>query len=253
MSDVYDFSALTWPEARDLAAAGAVVLLPTGSTEAHGPHLPLATDTILSEELACRAGIRLADEDDVDVIIAPPLHYGVTEFASPFAGTVGLRPETLAALVEDVCASLAAHGFQLLVCINNHLEPAHITTLKQACEKASVAEGFQAVVADNCEKRWARTLTEEFKSGACHAGQYETSLVLASRPETVKEETAAALPPNPESLSRAIRNGAETFVDAGGPDAYFGYPADGTVDEGNATYDLLTEMVVTVVREARSA
>ena len=110
-----------------------------------------------------------------------------------------------------------------------------------------------AVFANNCSKRWARTLTEEFKSGACHAGQYETSLVLASKPDTVKKEVAASLPANDTSLSWAIREGATNFVEAGGPDAYFGFPADGTVSEGEETYALLVEMVVTEIRECRAA
>ena len=252
MARVHHLGRITWPEAKELAESGAVVLLPTGSTEAPGPHLPLSTDTILSEELAVRAGERIAREDDLDVVIAPPVHYGVTNFAAPFAGTLSLRSETLIALVEDVVASLDAHGFSLVVCINNHLEPAHIDALKAAAESASAAGAITAVVADNCDKRWARTLTDEFKSGACHAGQYETSLVLAAEPETVRQAVASNLEPNPESLSGAIRNGAKDFVEAGGPEAYFGYPADGTEEEGDATYDLLVEMVLTVTREARS-
>ena len=63
--------------------------------------------------------------------------------------------------------------------------------------------------ANNCSKRWARTLTDEFKSGACHAGQYETSLVLASKPDTVKKEVASGLAANDTSLSWAIREGRQ--------------------------------------------
>jgi len=74
----------------------------------------------------------------------------------------------------------------------------------------------------------ALRLGDEFKSGACHAGSYETSLVLAASPFLVREEIATELDENPISLSRAIRDGKKTFLQAGGPQAYFGDPASAT-------------------------
>src|SRR5258706_245729 len=74
------------------------------------------------------------------------------------------------------------------------------------------------------QKSLALRLTEEFRSGACHAGRYEGSIVMAERPELMREEVALALAPNPASLSAAIRDGKQTFAEAGGPDAYFGAP-----------------------------
>ncbi len=252
MATVHQLGDLSWPQAKELAESGAVVLLPMGSTEAHGPHLPLSTDTILSEELAVRAAARLAEEDGVDVVIAPPVHYGVTTFASPFAGTLSLSEETVIRIVEEISASLADHGFQMVCLLNNHLEPGHLKALIDGVARVNETGRIQALFANNCSKRWARTLTDEFKSGACHAGQYETSLVLAARPETVKEDVAAGLADNPASLSYAIRDGAQNFVEAGGPEAYFGYPSQGTTQEGHDTYGLLVEMVLTEVREARA-
>jgi len=88
-------------------------------------------------------------------------------------------------------------------------------------------------------KPWALRLSDEFRSGACHAGQFETSIVLAERPELVREAVRAALPPNPASLSRAIRNGKSTFEAAGGARAYFGFPAQATAEEGRLTIEVL--------------
>jgi creatinine amidohydrolase len=82
-------------------------------------------------------------------------------------------------------------------------------------------------------------LTAEFKSGACHAGRFETSIVLAARPDLVREKTMAALVPNPASLSRAIRDGKRSFEEAGGARAYFGFPAEATPEEGRATIEVL--------------
>ncbi|HQR17359.1 MAG TPA: creatininase family protein, partial [Gemmatimonadales bacterium] len=78
----------------------------------------------------------------------------------------------------------------------------------------------------------------EFQTGACHAGRFETSIVLAERPELVRA-AQKQLPPNPRSLSEAIRAGRGTFAEAGGPRAYFGYPADATAEEGRALVDAL--------------
>ena len=92
---------------------------------------------------------------------------------------------------------------------------------------------------DVTRKPWAPRLTEEFRSGACHAGQYESSIVLAVRPELVREAIRRSLPANPRSLSAAIRSGQTSFEAAGGPRAYFGSPADAGVDEGTRTIEVL--------------
>jgi creatinine amidohydrolase len=124
-----------------------------------------------------------------------------------------------------------------------------VDSLKQAC--ARVLERTQVKVAfpDQTERRWARTLTEEYKRGACHAGRYETSLVLAARPELVRDDVRATLDPLPIDLAKAMQAGKRTFKEAGAGHAYFGDPANGTAQEGDAIYALLVAMVVTTVRE----
>jgi creatinine amidohydrolase len=100
---------------------------------------------------------------------------------------------------------------------------------------------------DQTEKRWARTLSEEYKRGACHAGSYETSLVLAARPELVRDSERASLPPLPIDLAKAMKAGVRTFGEAGARDAYFGDPAAATRAEGDDLYARLVEMVVTTI------
>lgn len=82
-------------------------------------------------------------------------------------------------------------------------------------------------------------MTEEFQSGACHAGQYESSVILAQCPELVRNEIRRSLAPNPASLSQAIREGKHTFDEAGGPRAYFGNPAQASTEEGRRVIDIL--------------
>src|SRR5437016_266112 len=132
---VLDLAHLTWEEVRDLDRTKTVAIVPVGAVEAHGPHLPLATDVT--------------------------------------------------------------------------------------------------------KNPWAIRLTEEFRSGACHAGQYESSIVLAARPELVRETVRRSLPANPRSLSGAIHAGQTNFEQAGGPRAYFGSPAEARADEGARTIEVL--------------
>ena len=110
--------------------------------------------------------------------------------------------------------------------------------------------GVAVVFADQLEKRWARTLTDEFKRGACHAGSYETSLVLAARPELVRDEVRRGLMVKPIDLARAMREGKRTFGEAGAAEAYFGDPAAASVEEGNDIYARLVAMIVAEVRGA---
>ncbi|HEX9103260.1 MAG TPA: creatininase family protein, partial [Polyangia bacterium] len=150
--------ALTWRDAEALKARAPIALVPIGSTEAHGPHLPLATDAILSEELAERAAAAL-DAAGYTTIVAPTVAYAITHYASEFAGTISIAPATATALVADVCASLIAQGFGRVCLVNSHLEPAHVASLKAACARVEQRTGRRVAFPDKTERRWARTLT----------------------------------------------------------------------------------------------
>jgi creatinine amidohydrolase len=241
----------TWTDVRALLAGapGAIALVPVGATEAHGPHLPLATDVIIAEGTTRRAAAALVARGRT-VVRAPALAYSVTHYAGNFAGTAGVGEAAATAYVRDVCAGLGHAGFARVVLVNAHLEPAHVAVLRAAAESASAADGsLKVAFADKTEKRFARTLTEEYKRGACHAGSYETSLVLAERPDLVRNERRAGLPPLPINLAHAMREGKRSFEESGAADAYFGDPAAATAEEGEWIYARLVEMVVTVVEE----
>ncbi len=239
---------LSWKQAEALRAATPIVLLPIGSTEAHGPHLPLGTDAILSDELALRAAAAL-EEEGRTALLAPTLAYAITEYAAPFAGTLSLSAATATALVAEICFGLIGQGFARVCLVNSHLEPAHVSSLQQACARVAAESGHIVAFPDQTEKRWARTLTDEYKRAECHAGSYETSLVLAARPELVRDEIRRELMVKPINLARAMKEGKRTFVEAGADQAYFGDPAAATVEEGHDIYRRLVTMVVQTVRE----
>ena len=130
---------------------------------------------------------------------------------------------------------------------NSHFDPANVAMLRGAVPEIE-ALGMPVAFPDFTRRALAATLTEEFQSGACHAGQFETSLVLADRPETVREETGKSLAANPASLVSAFAAGATTFTEAGGPHAYFGDPAAASAEEGERTYAAMAEALAREVR-----
>ncbi len=240
-----DFAGLTSPQVAELLAGPRtpVLLLPVGAVEPHGPHAPLGTDEIISAGMCARAAARFADDPDVRVLVLPTLGYGVTRFGAAFAGAVSVSEATLHALVVDVCGSLAAQGFSRIVVVNNHFEPAHVATLRRATAEAGVA------YLDLVRRHTAARLTEEFRSGACHAGRYETSLVLADHPELVDTGAMATLPPVPVNMATAMAEGKADFLAMGMDRAYCGAPAEATAREGRSTFDVLTDLLVETIRE----
>src|SRR5260370_3597255 len=101
---------LPWTEVLELANRKAVALLPIGSTEAHGPHLPLNVDVVISLEVCRRTALRLASRG-TPCLIFPPVPYALTEFAVSFAGTVSISRAAALAYLTDVLAGIASHGF----------------------------------------------------------------------------------------------------------------------------------------------
>jgi creatinine amidohydrolase len=233
---------MTWEEARNAAGPRSAAILPVGAIEAHGPHLPLETDVIIAEAMARSGGARLAARG-MSVVVLPPLTYTAAAFAQGFAGTLSLRPGTVTATVLDIAGNLTRHGFGVLAIANAHLDPGHLGSLDAAVNAIRRELGLAVACPNLAAKPWALRLGDEFKSGACHAGQFETSIVLAERPELVREDARAALPANPASLSRAIRDGKQSFEEAGGARAYFGFPAQATAEEGRATIEVLGEIL----------
>jgi creatinine amidohydrolase len=228
---------MTWKEVAQLDPARAVALLPVGAIEAHGPHLPLGTDGIIAEAMVAAAARRLLGRGLVPLLL-PALPYTAAPFAAAFPGTLSLRPETVTALLADLARALTRTGLALLAIANAHLDPEHLRSLHAGAEAARAA-GLAVAFPDLTRKPWALRLTPEFKSGACHAGRYEGSIVMAARPDLVREPLRRALPPNPASLSAAIRAGKSSFAAAGGPEAYFGDPAAATREEGEETIEIL--------------
>lgn len=237
-------SDLTTVESAEFSARHpSCVLLSVGSVEPHGPHLPLGTDTLISER-ACDDASRVLADRGVTSVIAPTIPYGVTDFAEGFSGAIGVPADVLTSLLAAVCARLLQDGWDHVALVNNHLEPAH-----DAAVRAVVARFPSGRISVSCPltRRWARTLSDEFKKGNCHAGRYETSLVLAAGKGHLP---APPLPSLAISLSDGIKAGQHTFREMGMTAAYTGAPSEASAGEGEELYEKLREMVVTEVLDA---
>jgi creatinine amidohydrolase len=221
---------MTYPELE--GREGAVHLLPLGSTEPHGPHAPLATDTLISVGICRRAAERLRGE--LEVLVLPAVPYGVTRYGADFPGAVSISEETLRSLVTEIAAN-----FERVVLVNSHLEPEQVWLLRD----------LGLPLFDITRRERAERLTDEFRAGAGHAGRYETSLVLAEAPELVDRERMRKLEAKMIDMVTAIRSGQTSFVAMGMDQAYAGAPAEATAEEGEQTFTALAEMLVELIRE----
>ncbi len=241
----------TWPEAEALFGPRTVAILPIGSTEPHGPHLPLDTDVTIAIAMARRTEERLASEN-VPCVLLPPLAYGLTNYTSGFAGRITLRSGTLWMVLEDIVTSLEQQGVTRIVFANAHLEPEHVQVLRGVIQDHATRgrDKAQVLFPDNTRRRFADTLGTEFKSGDCHAGQYESSLVMAADPASVREAERVKLPPVSIHLIEKMKAGVHGFKEAGADHAYCGDPAKASAREGRDLVERLSDMIMISMREA---
>ena len=250
---LHRLSDLTWEEVGALDLDRTVAILPVGAIEAHGPHLPLDTDVTIAEAMA-EAGARRLSALGLEVVLLDGLRYTPAAFSASFPGTIDIGSATLTALLVDIAASLRRAGIATLAIANAHFDPANLEALHAAAAAAGAAAGgddaMRVVFPDVTRRPWGSRLTEEFRSGACHAGRYEGSIVLARDPGRVRDGIMRELEDNPVSLSAAIRAGMRDFAEAGGTRAYFGYPSQATPEEGRATIETLGDILAEAVSEA---
>lgn len=242
-------AALTWHEARDLLASRPVGILPVGAIEAHGPHLPLDTDVLIAEATADALGTVLLQRG-VSAIRLPPITYSTSFVGTSFPGTSPVGPGMLQAYVTDVLTHASTQGYRALLICNAHLEPAHVAALHDVVSALRGVTPVPVLFVDQRVEPYASQLSAEFAAGARHAGAYETAILLAAAPYSVRREALRHLPPVWIDLPAALRAGAATFSAAGMTDAYVGDPASATADEGERLLDRLAAMQVTALLDA---
>jgi len=212
----------TWSEL-DGDAARLILAVPVGSTEQHGPHLPLSTDTDIAVAVCERVAARRPD-----VLVAPPIAYGSSGEHAGFAGTLSIGQAALEMVIVELVRSADAFAGVVLVCAHGgNAEPVGraVTTLQE--------EGRRVVA-------WVPHAYED-----AHAGRSETSMLLALDATRVRIEAAqpGATEPLPE-LMGALRTGG---VRAVSPNGVLGDPTDASADEGRALLDVLVSDLTSCV------
>lgn len=169
------FWELTQPEIAQQFQKHALVLLPAGSVEQHGPHLPTGTDSFAANVIARDVA------EQMDGLVLPGPGLGVTPMHMPFEGTITLTPETYIRLVTEICASTAQHGAKYLLIVNWH--EGNIPSLAIAADDLHRRHGMTVLTAQACYI--AADLFGHECNGLTHGGEIEALAVLAHRPELV--------------------------------------------------------------------
>jgi creatinine amidohydrolase len=245
---------LTSPGAARLARdPRAVVFLPLGAIEQHGPHLPLLVDWRGAEELARRVAPHLR-RAGWRPILAPSVPYGVSTLAVGWPGTVSLSISTVRRLIVEVVGGLASHGFRRFVLTNYQADPDHLKAIAAARRHLAQRRRLRVLVAGfepgarsptPMVNGRVQALMRSPRPGAeWHSGELETALMLSVDRKLVRERIARRLPPAWFDFRRELARGARNFRLLGpGGAGYFGWPAAARARTGRAVMALRARLI----------
>ncbi|MDW8173877.1 MAG: creatininase family protein [Anaerolineae bacterium] len=233
-----------------------VLLLPLGAIEAHGAHLPLGTDNFEARENCRRAALEL-EKLGCPVVIGPIIPFGTSSFHMGFAGTITLRPETLIALIREVCLSLYESGFRKFAFVHGH--DGNLPSMMVAAQElVDHTPDAQAMVLN-----WLTPLSkvyhtiQESKKQEGHGGEGETSRILVTHPELVHLDQAVRHHVPPEDMRKI--QGPDHIKTGGGifyatrrykdhtPYGHIGDPTLASADKGVRGYDIIARWIAAVV------
>ncbi|HEV2036780.1 MAG TPA: creatininase family protein [Candidatus Dormibacteraeota bacterium] len=245
---------LTWKEAAQAAAARTMVIVPTGATEAHGPHLPLDTDahqvTYVAERLAER----------VAALVAPTVNYGYSETWMGFAGTMSLSQDVYQSMLTEICGSLLRHGFHDVMLLNGHRPQgtSNDAVARRVVDLYGTGRDFRITAVSYWEPGAARVhgMRKSPVGGMGHACELETSFQLATRPELVHMERLEGVraplvgwdlvaPMEPSRTYESWPTSAENHP------AIFGAPSHASAESGRAFLAAIIDSLVELVEHVR--
>jgi creatinine amidohydrolase len=243
---VLRLATMTWPEVRAAVDAGHdTVVAPFGATEQHGPHLPLGTDALFGDELGAAVAERLG------ACLAPTMPIGCSRHHLAFAGTLSMDEETFHRVVADTVQTLGL-CFRRIVLLPTH--GGNFRPLGDAVAKLPPHPGVDVVSFNDVTLLTEATLGVSADlgissaEGGIHAGEWETSMLLALRPDLVRMERAVPgytgeLMPG---LERFFTEGVHAVSDIG----VFGDPRRASADAGRRYVDALVDMIVARIETA---
>lgn len=256
------FERLTWREINEAVKLEKVIVLPVGSTEQHGYHLPLDVDTRLASSVALEAARRA----NTDMLVLPPISYGYTHHVMDFPGTINIEPSTLVRFVLDVTRSVAHHGFRRIVILNGHgsnhplLEQAGRQTTVQTDALCMTLSWWNLVA-----KYWNENVRTSVNPGGCaHAGELETSMYLHVDGASVRADRIEGTLPDYMSLPGADRWQYVDLTGGSGPativewtssyteSGAFGRPQEATAEKGSLVFEHAVTQFIDLVRWFRT-
>jgi len=260
---------MTWPEVEAERKAGTrIAIVTVGSVEPHGPHAPLGNDALLAREYARHTLLHL-QQMNVRAVIAPPVHFGLNPQMMNFPGAIDLRPETLMALLTDICRSLHRHGFDRIALMTAHAENWPLLVL--LAQQLTHDPGIEVIALN-----WGRALYARHREildstrFEGHGGEGETSRLMAVHPELV--DLSKAVPfyveehGTPQQRAPIDRRKSEplpfdNFFDGGGmfraprdfgldqtTVGHFGDPRLATAEKGRLAHDIVGEWQARLIR-----
>lgn len=170
----YLYADLTWPEINEAAVAKKVLLLPIGSTEQHGYHLPLNVDNFLATSVSLEA----AKCSPEDMLMMPNIPYGYNEHAMDFPGTIHVHYDHFIEYCLDVCKSVAYYGFERIVIVDGHGSNEHLCEFIARRGNLETDAIFASCMWTNLAKAKFEEIRDSGFGGAAHAGELETSVYL---------------------------------------------------------------------------
>jgi creatinine amidohydrolase len=237
------FAELTQPEIAAQLEKNPLVILPCGSVEQHGPHLPTGTDTLAANVIAHAVAERM------DGLVLPATPFGVTPMHMPYEGTITLTPDTYMRVVRETCVSTAKHGAKDLLIINWH--EGNIPSLAIAAESLHREHGMSVLTVQACYV--AEELYGHTSGGLTHGGEIEALAVLADRPDLVHLDRIdySSDPGHGHRMDKLRRTRAYqpvlTDIRSIAPSGWFGKPEHATVEKGQR---MLADVSGAIAREA---
>ncbi|PSP46064.1 amidase [Halobacteriales archaeon QH_10_70_21] len=229
----------TWPEAGDHLADGSLALVPLGSTEQHGPHLPLATDHLIAEALAREAA------DRAGVLCTPTVTVGVSAHHRQLHGTMSVDPPAFRDYVESLSRSLSYQGVDRIVYVNAH--GGNVEHLREVGRRLH-EDGTAYAIEWMWNESIPELVDESFERNGPHAGPKETAMVWHIADAVREDELAAARDGGLVDIEAATteQNGARTFHDAieNSDNGAFGDPVDASAEKGRRLFEAATGQLV---------
>lgn len=237
-------SFMTQMEVGEAIAAKKAVILPTGATEAHGPHMPTDTDTHQADHIA---GL-LAER--IDALVAPPVAYGISKTFEFFPGTISLSIPTYQAMLFEVGAALVRQGFDHLIILNGNRPngTANDAVARHLVDELDTTRNFKVSAVSYWEPAAAKinALRKSVPGGMGHGCEFEASFQLATRPNVVKMERLAGAYYGPVGWDLvAPTNPTRTYSRRPRPEAghaaIFGDPTLASAEAGKVFIDTVVD------------